>query len=184
RQRTFAYDSLSRLTQASNPESGSTSYVYDANGNVLTKTDALGFTTNYSPSDLPIDALNRIRKKTYSNGDPAVTYAYDGNAPTGCSPTLSITYGIGRRTGMCDAAGNEAWSYDKMGRVAQDQRTTNGITRTTTYATPTVPYNFDGSIAQLTYPSGRTITYTPNSAAQPVSAVDTANSINYATMAL
>ena len=42
----------------------------------------------------------------------------------------------------------------------------------------------DGSLAQLTYPSGRTITYTPNSAAQLVSAVDTANSINYATMAL
>jgi RHS repeat-associated protein len=179
RQRTFAYDSLSRLTQAKNPESGIINYAYDANGNLLTKTDARGITINYSPSELPIDPLNRVRKKTYSNGDPAVTYAYDGNAPAGCSPTLSITYGIGRRTAMCDAAGSEAWSYDKMGRVAVDQRKTNGVTKSTTYG-----YNFNGSMGTLNYPSGRTVTYTPNSAAQPISAVDTANSVNYATMAL
>src|SRR3989441_7326202 len=43
--RTFAYNSLSRLTSATNPESGSTSYTYDANGNVLTKQDARGVTT-------------------------------------------------------------------------------------------------------------------------------------------
>ncbi|MBZ5699103.1 MAG: hypothetical protein LAN18_11215 [Acidobacteriia bacterium] len=29
----------------------------------------------------------------------------------------AITYGIGRRTGMNDPGGSEAWSYDKMGRV-------------------------------------------------------------------
>ena len=185
RQRTFVYDSLSRLTQATNPESGAINYTYDANSNVLTKTDARGITINYSPSNAAIDPLNRVRGKTYSNGDPEVTYAYDGNAPVGCTPpALSDPYPIGRRTSMCDAAGNEAWSHDKMGRVAADLRTTNGVTKTTTYATPSVPYNFDGSVAQLTYPSGRTITYTPNSAAQSVSAIDTANSVNYATMAL
>lgn len=175
RQRTFAYDSLARLTQAANPESNSTSYTYDADGNVLTKTDARGYTINYSPSTLPIDALNRVREKTYSNGDPSVTYNYDGNTTSGCSPTLSISNPIGRRTSMCDAAGNEAWSYDSMGRVLLDQRTTNSLTKSTTYS-----YNFDGSMATLSYPSLRTLTYTPNAAAQPVSAVDTAYSINYA----
>ena len=30
---------------------------------------------------------------------------------------LTITNGNGRRTGMSDAAGAEAWSYDVMGRV-------------------------------------------------------------------
>jgi RHS repeat-associated protein len=184
-QRSFVFDSMSHLTQATNPESGTTTYVYDADGNVLTKTDARGITTNYSPSNSSIDPLNRVRGKTYSNGDPEITYAYDGNAPVGCTPpALTDPNPIGRRTSMCDAAGSEAWSYDPMGRVTQDGRTTNSITKTTTYSTPTVPYNYDGSIAQLTYPSGRTITYSPNTAAQPISAVDTANSINYATMAL
>src|SRR5882724_1271087 len=35
RTRTFAYDSLSRLTSASNPESGTVSYTYDSDGNML-----------------------------------------------------------------------------------------------------------------------------------------------------
>lgn len=190
RQRTFLYDSLSRLEEVSNPESGITCYApysagacqsqtasgYDGDGNLTTKTDARGITTNYT-----YDAHNRSTGKTYSDSTPAVSYYYDGVAPTNCS-VGSFNYGsypLGRRTAMCDAAGTEAWNYDKMGRVAADQRTTNGITKSTTYG-----YNVDGSMATLSYPSGRTITYTPNSAAQPVSAVDTANSINYATMAL
>ena len=37
--RTFAYDSLGRLTSATNPESGTASYTYDGNGNLLTKSD-------------------------------------------------------------------------------------------------------------------------------------------------
>jgi YD repeat-containing protein len=179
RPRSFVYDSLSRLTQATNPESGTVNYMYDANGNAITKTDGRGITTNYSPSDLPIDALNRVRKKTYSNGDPSVTYTYDGS---GCLGQASC-YNVGRRTGMVDAAGSEAWSYDKMGRVAVDQRTTNNVTKTTTYSTSSTPYNYDGSIAQLNYPSGRIITYAPNAAGQSVSAVDTANNVNYATLA-
>lgn len=38
RVRTFTYDSLSRLLTAANPESGTISYSYDGNGNVLQKT--------------------------------------------------------------------------------------------------------------------------------------------------
>jgi len=175
RQRTFTYDSLSRLTRAVNPESGTTSYTYDADGNVLTKTDARTFETTYA-----YDALNDLTGKTYSDGDPAVSYAYSG---TSCLGQLSC-YNIGRRTAMSDAAGNEAWSYDSMGRVAVDQRTTNGVKLTTTYSTQSAPYNYDGSIAQLIYPSGRTMTYSTNGAAQTVSAVDTANSVYYATLGL
>jgi len=37
RQRTFVYNSLSQLTSATNPESGTISYTYDSDGNVLTK---------------------------------------------------------------------------------------------------------------------------------------------------
>lgn len=180
RSRSFTYDSLSRLTQASNPESGTINYAYDANGNLVTRTDARGIVTNYSPSDFPIDSLNRVRKKTYSNGDPAVTYGYDGNPPPGCAPILTIANGVGRRTGMCDASGWAAWTYDAMGRIIADQRKINGgMPKDFNYS-----YNLDGSIKTLGYPSGRTITYSPNSAGQPVSAVDVANNVNYAALAL
>ena len=84
RTRTFTYDSLSRLRNASNPESGTVAYSYDANGNLTSKTDARGITTCYGTwsgsscnGAAGYDADNRLLMKTYSNGDPAVTYAYD-----------------------------------------------------------------------------------------------------------
>lgn len=202
RQRTFTFDSLSRLVCAANPEmqiatcpnpdtgsytAGTTRYAYDANGNVLSKTAPKPNQTNSSvtvSTNYLYDPLNRITQKSYSDGTtPAVQYGYDAIAPTNCSPSLTMNYPVGRRTAMCDGAGTGAWSYDVLGRTAQDQRTTNGVTKTTTYATRSAPYNYDGSIAQLGYPSGRTITYTPDSGGHSVSAVDTANNIYYSTVA-
>ena len=175
RPRSFTYNSLSQLLTANNPESGSIAYAYDADGNVLTKTDARGIVTSYF-----YDAVNRLTKKTYSDSTPQITYWYDGQTPTGCTPpTLSATYGIGRRTAMCDAGGSEAWSYDQMGRIQIEKRTTNGITKTTTYT-----YNLDGSLATLTYPSGRVVTFTPSGAGRELSAVDLGNGITYASGAL
>jgi RHS repeat-associated protein len=132
------------------------------------------------------DALNRPTAKAYTYSpntpptcsgtpptfpSPVATYLYDQTAFNG----LTITNGIGRRTGMTDAAGSEAWSYDTQGNVLADRRTTNGVTKTTS-----ATYNLDGSLATLTYPSGRVVTYATNAAGRSVSATDTANSINYA----
>jgi RHS repeat-associated protein len=170
RPRSFFYDSLSHLTSAINPESGTISYAYDAAGNLITKTDARGIITRYS-----YDVLGRLTGKSYSNGDQAVTYAYDQTACLGAASCSNI----GRRTGMTDAAGSEAWSYDSMGRPLADQRTTTGVTKSTGYT-----YNLDGSVGTLTNPSGRAITYTLNSAGRIVSAVDSTGPISYATNAL
>jgi RHS repeat-associated protein len=177
RNRSFNYDGMSRLFSASNPESGTTGYGYDTNSNLRTKTTPLG-TISYC-----YDAMNRLTSKSYSNtsncSSPVATYGYDGNSPSGCSPSLSISNPLGHRTGMCDLAGNEAWSYDAMGRPTADRRVTNNVPATTSYV-----YNFDGSVYQLTYPSNRTVTYTPNIAAQPASAVDTGNNVTYVNTAL
>jgi RHS repeat-associated protein len=129
------------------------------------------------------DVLNRLTQKSFSDGTPTDTYAYDGALPSACSPTLTLSNPIYRRTAMCDATGMEAWSYDVMGRVLADQRTTSGITKTTSYAY--LPY-VDGSLYQLTYPSnstypGRTITFTVGGASRELSAVDQTNNINYGT---
>jgi RHS repeat-associated protein len=167
RTRTFTYNSLSQLLTANNPESGTISYAYDADGNMLTKTDARSITTTYA-----YDALNRLTGKTYSNGDPAVSYTYDQPSCLG----QAACFNIGRRTSMTDAGGSQAWAYDKMGRPIIDRRTTNSVTKSTLYT-----YNLDGSIATITYPSGRTITYTSSAVSRPLSAVDSANAINYAT---
>jgi len=194
RTRTFAYDSLSRLTSSTNPEANTqpvspfaivpTTYVYDANGNLSTKTvpapnqsGTATVTATYS-----YDVVNRLGQKSFSDSTPTVKYGYDAVAPTGCTlPTLTIGNGIGKRTGMCDAAGAEAWGYDitaGVGWKITDARTTNGVTKSTI-----VQNNLVGSAATLTYPSGRIITYAFDAAARPVSAIDSTGPINYATAA-
>ena len=59
--RSFDYDSLSRLIEATNPESGTVEYTYDDNGNLTERTDARGVEATYS-----YDALNRLTERSYS----------------------------------------------------------------------------------------------------------------------
>jgi RHS repeat-associated protein len=169
RNRSFVFDSLKHMTSSTNPEAGTVTYAYDADSNVITKADARSITITYS-----YDTLNRMTGRTYSNGDPSVSYTYD---QTTCLAGETACYNVGRRTSVTDAGGSEEFSYDKMGREWAEQRTTNSITKSTTYT-----YNLDGSLATLTYPSGRTIAYAYSAAARPLSAIDSANSINYATL--
>jgi RHS repeat-associated protein len=173
RERRFTYNSLSQLLAAYNPESGTISYAYDADGNLTSKTDARSIVATHT-----YDELHRLKKKTFSDTTPVVRYSYDGVAYEGCASALSTANGVGRRTAMCDAAGSESWAYDVLGRVLTDRRTTNSVTKDFTYQ-----YNLDGSVWKITYPTGRTIEYQPTAAGRTEWAKDVANGINYATSA-
>lgn len=167
--RSFAYDSLKRLTSSLNPETGTTAvlYGYDADSNVVSKTDARAITINYS-----YDSLNRMLGRTYSNGDTSVGYQYDTSGCSGVDPC----YNIGRRTVTAEGSNSQSFSYDSMGRLT-GQHTHNGsIFYVTTYS-----YDFNGDLTSLTYPSGRIVRYAYDNVGRPISAVDTANGINYAT---
>jgi RHS repeat-associated protein len=172
RNRTFVYDSLSRLTSATNPESGTVSYTYDANGNLISKTSPAPNQTGTTTVTLSYcyDALNRLTSKAYTSqscpiGSPVATYLYDQASYNG----LTITNGIGRRTGMTDQAGTEAWSYDSMGRALFEKRTTNNVSKTISYT-----YNLDGSLYTAAIPTfadgshSITPTYTPGGAGRPI----------------
>ena len=100
-----------------------------------------------------------------------LNYYYDQTSYNG----LSISNGKGRRTGMADGSGETAHSYDNVGRVKTEERTIAGITKTISYA-----YNYDGSVASMTYPDGRTVNYTYSNAQRPLSAVDSSGPISYA----
>jgi len=176
RPRSFVYDSFSELISSTNPEAGSITYSYDGDGEILTKTEpapnqpgSATVTITYT-----YDALHRLKSKTYSNGDPSVTYTYDESACLGAASCANI----GHRTSMTDAAGSEHWSYDAMGRVLEDQRTTNAITKTTSYA-----YYLDGSVSSITYPSGKVISYSYDAVTRPISVADTTSGIAYASAA-
>jgi RHS repeat-associated protein len=126
RQRTFSYDSLSRLVSSSNPETGTIAYSYlNAGGGQCSgsptlpcsKTDARGVQIAYS-----YDALNRLTGKSYSDGTSYSDYQYDwsllgcgSTAPgawTQCNTVGRLSY-IDRGDGSTDAI----YGYDAMGRV-------------------------------------------------------------------
>jgi YD repeat-containing protein len=89
--RTFTYSSLSRLKDATNPESGTISYAYDDNGNLTLKTDPrlLPNTSTHVSIAYQYDALNRVISRTYNDGTPNVSYGYDA---------VGVLYSKGRIT--------------------------------------------------------------------------------------
>ncbi|HET9182504.1 MAG TPA: RHS repeat-associated core domain-containing protein [Candidatus Angelobacter sp.] len=163
RTRTFTYDSLGRLLTAHNPESGTITYSYDLDGNLLQKTSPAPNQTGTATQTISYcyDELNRVTGKAYSAqscplASPAVTYSYD------VGPNAK-----GHLTGVTDQAGSASYSYDVLGRLASETRVINGIAKSLSY-----DYNLDGSIAALHYPSGRVVTYVPDSAGRITSITD------------
>jgi RHS repeat-associated protein len=151
--RSFTYDSLKRLKQAINPESGTINYTsYDANSNLLTKQDARSITTTYV-----YDALNRVISRTYTNdpqNTPAVSYKYDNQTlPTG-APTFTRGSSIGRLVAVT-YGGTSAGSYqgyDQLGRVNVSYQQTDSINYSFGYG-----YNLASEMTSETYPSGRQV---------------------------
>ncbi|MEK6280648.1 MAG: RHS repeat-associated core domain-containing protein [Acidobacteriota bacterium] len=148
--RTFVYDSLKRLTSATNPESGTISYTYDSNSNLATKTDALGRVSTYT-----YDALNRNTSIVYTN-DPSgtlpVTRVYDLASNGKGRLYQSQTTGTNGSLTTID-------SYDALGRpVTQRQQFYISGALSQSYTTQR-SYNRAGAVVSQTYPSGRTVSY-------------------------
>jgi RHS repeat-associated protein len=155
RVRRFTYDSLSRLLTAKNPEAGQTTYQYDNDGNLISKTDARGVTITNSA----IDSLHRVTQKTYSDGTPTVTYQYD----TGCCG-VTPENPAGRMTAAFSGNTELVFSYDAMGRIkTQWDCPPSGIARGFCYVI-SAQYDDTGKITSLTYPDGRVVTTGYNSA--------------------
>src|ERR1700733_1574298 len=170
--RRYSYDSLSRLAETITPETGTIFTPHTNNRQLLcTGNPALlcqrihktsGVTTTYA-----YDTLNRLTSISYSDKTPSVTYTYDGG-----------TSQKGFLTSMTDSSGTTTWTYNNAGWPITEQRTIAGVTKTISYS-----YNGDGSLATITYPSGRVITYATNNAQRPTSAQDLTNNIQYAVTA-
>lgn len=158
--RRFAYDSLGRLRWANDPESGLTAWQYNNDGVVISGTDARGITTNLNPADSPLDALHRVTKKTYSNGEPSITYAYD--VPSFNSVVSSNQ--IGRLVHMSNGVNAAStFGYDPMGRITKDTNCLpSNCTETMNQVTTT--YDLAGHPNTMIYPSGRKLVYSYNSA--------------------
>jgi YD repeat-containing protein len=177
RVRNFTYNSLSQLLTAANPESGTITYSYDADGNLLQKTSPLANQTGTATQTVSYcyDALHRVTGKGYGAQScplaaPVVTYAYD-----------SGTNAKGHLTSLADQAGSGSYTYDIMGRMATETRSLIGANNAAISKNMSYSYDLAGFPTSLTYPSGKVITYTPDSAGRTLSAVDNGSGINYIT---
>ncbi len=152
--RTFAYDSLSRLTSARNPESGTIAYTYDNNGNLTQRTDARGVVTAYT-----YDRLDRLTRRSYSYtgsdtavslGTTQVDYAYDSCGSYSRGRLCSVT----AKKGTTDVSRTAYNRYDALGRVLESTQMTGGSSYTMAYA-----YDRAGNLTSQRYPSDRVVDY-------------------------
>jgi RHS repeat-associated protein len=189
--RNFSYDSLTRLTSSSNPESGTITYTYDLNGNVATKVAPKpnAGSTGTVTTNFAYDALNRLTQKSFTGLTLAAEqYGYDGTALSSCGtapPTItSPTNLIGRRSSMCSGYSGSSWSYDVMGRAVLETTTNAGGSYQPKNSIG-YSYYLDGSLKTITYPSGNIVTYTVGGAGRTTQLSDSssnqyASAISYA----
>ena len=135
---TIQYDQAGRKTQMTDPDAGTSTYAYSADGKLLQQTDGRGILTQNS-----YDALGRLTASVC--GSVATTYTYG-------------TSGHGKLRLTKAQTGNmsDEYSYDQYGHVYFSKRTfPDGVQMGHTYT-----YNSLGHLTHHTYPSNFTITYT------------------------
>ena len=153
--RSFVYNSLSQLTDATNPESGHIVYDYDPNGNLLHKIDARPVTTTYA-----YDALNRNTTIDYSDTttiNPDITRFYDG--ATNGKGRFWYSYAGGTFTAGNTVETTAIDSFDALGNplIQRQLFKTNGSWSSTFQTQRT--YSLAGAVTSQTYPSGHTVAY-------------------------
>jgi RHS repeat-associated protein len=159
--RTFNYDSLSRLTSALNPESGTATYHYNNNGNLDWKTDARGVKTSYT-----YDSLNRVKTRSYSLtgttppnyiASPDVSYFYDG---TGMPADVTTTpaFSKGNLTAIKSSVSETIYTeFDALGHIKKHRQIAEpGMPAEQKYL---MEYSYDlaGNMISQKYPSGKLI---------------------------
>jgi RHS repeat-associated protein len=132
--RSYVFDRLGRMTSETNPETGTTTYVYDTDatcgtyaGNLVKRTDAVGNVTCYA-----YDSLHRPTSVTYPSGSYSATtpkkyFVYDAATVNGIAVSntkrhLAEAYTC---TGSCTSKVTDLWySYSKRGEVTDSYEVT------------------------------------------------------------
>ncbi len=194
--RTYNYDMLSRLTSATTPEVSlpngtqcSTTYGYDANGNMISKkaplpnqntycTDA----THYVTTTYAYDALNRLSSRSYNDTPrtPPASFFYD-QAPSSMPAWSGVSFSNAKgrlvlactntTLGTCTSpATATAYNYDPVGRTADFWQCTPANCNTSSIWDTHYNYDLAGDVTSWAHPGQFTLTNTVN-AAQQVTAV-------------
>ncbi|MBI5567613.1 MAG: hypothetical protein HY870_22130 [Chloroflexi bacterium] len=179
---TFTYDAFDRLTRVAYANGRYLNYTYDVLGRPIEIVDHAGFTLRYDYTsgrrlwhvrdgvNQPIvtytyDTIGRMVRSDNANGT-ATTYAYDAAARV-----ISLTH-LGAGNSVLDQF---AYVYDDQNR----RTSVTTISGTTTYA-----YDAAGQLTSVGLPSGRSITYTYDVAANRVQVNDDGAITPYTTNAM
>lgn len=142
----FVRNGFGDVIQRTSPDTGATVYAYNALGKPTQITDGRGVVTN-----LTYDNAGRLLTKQYPAATSEnITYTWDA--------TAGGNKGKGRVTKVEDASGSVEWTFNALGQVTQEKKTTSSMVYTVGYA-----YDLDGNTTQTTYPSGRTVSYSRGS---------------------
>lgn len=131
------YDAVGNKISINEPNAGTTTYEYAADGKLLKQIDARGVVTTNT-----YDNLGRLSVSNIGGMEITKTYGTNGNdklqlIKTACGENY------------------ESYTYDEFGRQTSKERFVEG-NETHKY---TYNYNVDGSIASITYPGGISIDY-------------------------
>ncbi len=164
--RTFNYDlATGRLTSAANPENGTVSYTYNADGTVATKTDAKNQQVQYTYDSYR--RVTQIRRYPVSGGQEDLcqrtNFVYDGGV-NGWGRLTSTSWGGGSCTG---GAWSQSYDYTQAGLVTTQTQNGGGFNLQASYT-----YNDEGAPVSTQYPSGLELTYTYDSMGRPTKLTD------------
>ena len=166
--RTFVYDpTTQRLTSATNPEKGTVSYTYNADGTLATKTDAMNNKESYT-----YDTLGRLT----AIPDLKQTFAYD-TCPTNAIGCVSMAgqlmqatfYGaVGQGLGPNALSFEYNYAYTPAAKVSSKTLEVQSANHSSfqgvqAYGALTASYNYDnqGALTSVVYPTLGTWTVSP-----------------------
>jgi RHS repeat-associated protein len=156
--RRFDFTSLSRLSSATNPESGLFTYTYYDSGDLNTRTDARGVVTTYT-----YDNLHRLKTKTYLNDPQSTpTAAYDYYL-TGSAPQVGQLRSVKSvdPSTQSDISSTQYDAYDPLGRVTTTTQRVSGFTGAFLF---NYTYWLNDVLKTIRYPSGRSVNYAVDTA--------------------
>ncbi|SQH77279.1 YD repeat protein (fragment) [Shewanella benthica] len=169
------YDSYQQLCKTYRPETGVTAYGYNAQRQPLWHAEGTnGGSSSCAASSVPeshkvhlgYDNLGQLRTQNFPDSSPDNTYGYDANGNL-----ASLVSGSG--------SGAISWSYlyNSLNLIEKETLSIDSKNFVLDWA-----YNNLGAVSSLKYPTGRTISYSPNALGQPTKASEGSGSatVNYA----
>nr|WP_252513597.1 RHS repeat-associated core domain-containing protein [Xanthomonas arboricola] len=175
--RSYVYDANQQLCKVIEPESGATVMAYDAAGNLAWSASGLDLpSTTSCDLDAAANSGRRVAR-TYDSRNRLKTLQFpDRNGDQNWDYTPD---GLPSRVSTVNDSGNttvvNAYNYNKRRKLLSEVVEQPGISWSFGYG-----YDANGALASQTYPTGTTVTYSPNALGQPTAVRDQAGN-NYAT---